>query len=69
MDKDVKYMYYEILAVVQSLSHVPLFATLPHLPLQTPLPKEFSRRDYSSRLPLPFLRDLTFLGIEPTSPS
>ena len=69
MDKDVKYMYYEILAVVQSLSHVPLFATLPHLPLQTPLPREFSRRDYSSRLPLPFPRDLTYLGIEPTSPS
>ena len=69
MDEDAVYMYYETLAVVQSLSHVPLFATLPRLPLQTPLPKEFSRRDYSSRLPLPFPRDLTYLGIEPTSPS
>ena len=43
MDEDAVYMYYETLAVVQSLSHVPLFATLPRLPLQTPLPKEFSR--------------------------
>lgn len=51
------YMYSETLIVVQSLSHVPLFVTLWRLPLQTPLPKEFSRQVYSSQLPLPFPRE------------
>ena len=47
------YIYYGTL-IVQSLSHVPLFATLWTLPLQAPLSMEFSRQEHSSGLPFPF---------------
>ena len=62
------YIYYGTL-IVQSLSHVPLFATLWTLPLQAPLSMEFSRQEHSSGLPFPFPRDLPYLGIEPVCPS
>ena len=51
----------------QLLSHVLLFATLWTVVCQTPLPMGFSRQEYWSMLPLPFPRDLSNPGIEPTS--
>ena len=50
-----------------SLSLVRLFVTLWTVALQVPLSMELLRQEYWSRLPFPILRDLSDLGIEPTS--
>ena len=41
--------------------------TLWTVALQVPLSMELLRQEYWSRLPFPILRDLSDLGIEPTS--
>ena len=52
---------------VQSLSGVRLFATPWTVACQAPLPMEYSRQGYWSRLPIPTPGDLPNPGIEPTS--
>ena len=54
-------------AGVQSLSHVPLFATPWTVAHQAPLSTEFSRQEYWSGLLFPSPGDLTDPGIEPES--
>ena len=49
------------------LSRVQLFVTPWTVPHQAPLPMEFSRQQYWSRLPFPSSEDLPDPGIEPTS--
>ena len=51
---------------VRSLSCVTIPRTVAH---QAPLSMEFSRQDYWSGLPFPFLGDLPDAGIEPRSPA
>ena len=58
-----------VVAVVQSLSCVWLFATQWFIALQAPLSMGFPRQEYWSRLPLPPPGDLPRLGIEPASPA
>ena len=55
--------------VVQSLSHVRLFATPWSIAHQAPLSMGFSRQEYWSGLPFPSPGDLSNPGIEPSSPS
>ena len=60
--------------VVQSLSHVQLFATPWSVAHQAPLSMEFSRntgmgQEYWSRLPFLSPRNLPDAGIEPESPA
>ena len=58
------YMY-----VVQSLSHVRLFATSQTVAYQAPPSMGFSRQEYWSGLPFPSPADLPNPGIEPGSPA
>ena len=51
----------------QLLSRVRLFAALWAIPGQAPLSMGFSRQEYWSGLPFPFLRDLPDPGIKPAS--
>ena len=51
----------------QSHSHVQLFVTPWTVAHQAPLPMEFSRQEYWTRLPFPSLGDLPDPGIEPES--
>ena len=55
--------------VVQSLSHVWLFAALWTVACQAPLSMGFSRQEYWSELPFPSPGDLPNPGIEPISPT
>ena len=55
--------------VVQSLSHVQLFATPWTVTHKAPVFMEFSRQEYWSRLPCPPPGDLPDPGIEPVSPA
>ena len=54
-------------AVVESLSHVQLFAILWTVAHQAPLFMEFSRQEYWSELPFPIPEDIPHPGIEPKS--
>ena len=54
--------------IVQSLSHVWLFATLCTVAFQVPLSMGFFRQEYRSGLPFPPPENLLDLGMEPTSP-
>ena len=56
-------------AHAQSLSPVPPFVTPWTAARQAPLPMEFPRQEYWSRLPFPPPEDLPDPGIEPTSPA
>ena len=51
------------------LSCVQLFAAPWTVACQAPLSMEFSRQEYWSGLPLPFLGDLLDPGIKPRSPA
>ena len=51
-----------------SLNHVQLFATLWTIALQAPLPMEFSRQAYWSRVLFSTPENLPDPGIEPASP-
>ena len=55
--------------VVQSLSHVRLFATPWTVAYQAPLSMGFSRQEYWSGLPFPSPGGLPEPGIEPGSPA
>ena len=57
-----------LVAVISSLRHVRLFATLWTVARQAPLSMEFSRREYWSGLPFPSPEDLPIQGIELGSP-
>ena len=57
-----------VVVVVQSLSHVRLFATPWTVAHQAPLSMGFPRQEYRSGLPFPS-RDLPDPGIKPTSPA
>ena len=57
-----------IIVIVQSLSRVLLFATLWTVAHQAPLSMGFSRQEYWSGLPFPYLGDLPDLGIKLASP-
>ena len=59
---------YSILVVIQSLSHIRLFATLWTVACQAPLSMVFSRQEYWRGLPSPSPRDLPDPGIKPASP-
>ena len=59
----------ERVVVVQSLSHVRLFAIPWTVVLQAPLSMRFSRQEYWSGLPCPSPGDLPNPGIEPGSPA
>ena len=59
---------YSILVVIQSLSHIRLFATLWTGACQAPLSMVFSRQEYWSGLPFPSPRDLPDPGVKPASP-
>ena len=54
--------------LIQSLSHVQLFATPWTVAHQAPLSMGFLRQEYWSGLPLPSPGDLPDTGIEPASP-
>ena len=54
---------------VQLLSHGQLFLAPWTAARQAPLPMEFPRQEYWSRLPFPPPEDLPDPGIEPTSPA
>ena len=54
---------------VKSLSHVLLFATPWTVACPAPLPMEFSRQKYWSRLPFSSPGDLPDPGVEPGSPA
>ena len=55
---------------MKSLSRVQLFVTPWTVAYQTPLPSmEFSRQEYWSGLPIPFLGDLPDPQIKPGSPA
>ena len=56
-------------SLVQSLSHVRLFATLWTVAHQAPPSMGFSRQEYWSGLPFPSPGDLPDPGIEPRSPT
>ena len=56
-------------SLVQSLSHVRLFAIPWTAVPQAPLSMEFSRQEYWSGLPYPTPRDLPDPGIKPTCPA
>ena len=56
------------LSSIQSLSRVRLFVTPWTVAHQAPLSMEFSRQEYCSGWPVPFLGDLPNSGIEPASP-
>ena len=62
-------MFPKQLAVVQSLSHMQLWATSWAAAHQSPLSLGFSRKEYWRRLPFPPLGDLPDPQIEPTSPA
>ena len=62
-------VYVCVCVYVHVLSHVRLFATPWTVALQTPLSREFSRREYWSGLPFPSLGDLLSPGIKPGSPA
>ena len=49
---------------IQLLSHVQLFAAPRSIAHQAPLPVEFSRQEYWSKLPFPTLGDFPDLGVE-----
>ena len=51
----------------QVLSHVQLFVTPWAVDCKAPLPMEFSRQEYWSRLPFPSLGDLPDPKIQPVS--
>ena len=51
------------------LNHVQLSATSWTVAHQAPLPMEFSRQEYWSRLPFPSPGDLPNSGIEPVAPA
>ena len=53
--------------MLSCFSHVQLFLTLT-IACQAPVSMEFSRQEYSSRLPCPAPGDLSDLGIEPVCP-
>ena len=55
--------------IVQSLSHVQLFATTWTVDYQAPLSIGFSRQEFWSGSPLPSPEDLPDPGIEPGSPT
>ena len=57
-----------IVAVVQLLSHVQLFAISWAVACQVPLSVGFLRQEYWSGLPFPILGDLPNPGIKPTFP-
>ena len=59
----------ELIAVVQLLSRVQLFATPWTVAHQAPLSIEFSMQEYWSGLPFPSPGDLCGSGIEPVSPA
>lgn len=67
MGKDLVYMYYGTLVVVQSLSHVPFFATLWTLPLLALLSMEFSRERLLQWVSISFSKGSSCHGIEPMS--
>ena len=54
---------------VKPLSHVRLFGTPWTVAYQAPWSMGFSRQEYCSGLPFPYVRDLPDPGIEPTSPA
>ena len=54
---------------VKSFSHVQLFATPWTVAYQVPPSLEFSRQEYWSGLPFPYIGDLPNPGIEPGSPA
>ena len=54
---------------VKSLSRVQLFVTLWTIAHQAPPSMGFSRQEHWSGLPLPSPGDLSYLGIQPTSPA
>ena len=54
---------------VQSISCVPLFASLWTVACQAPLSMRFSRQEYWSGLPFSSLSNLTDPGIETASPA
>ena len=58
-----------IVAVVQLLSHVQLFAISWAVACQVPLSVGFLRQEYWSGLPFPILGDLPDPGIKPMSPA
>ena len=66
--KSIASKCYSILVVIQSLSHIRLFATLWTVACQAPLSMVFSRQEYWSGLPFPSPRDLPDPGIKPASP-
>ena len=53
--------------LAKSLSHVQLFVNPCTIARQAPLSMEFSRQEYWNGLPFPTLRDLSDIGMEPTS--
>ena len=55
--------------VIESFSHVQLFATPQTVPCQAPLSVEFPRQEYCSGLPFPSSGDLFNPGFEPMSPA
>ena len=57
------------IVVVESLSHVQLFATPPTITRLAPLSMGFSRQEYWSGFPLPSPGDLPDPGMEPNSPA
>ena len=58
-----------LVVVVESFSHVQLFATPQTVPCQAPLSMEFPRQEYWSGLPFPPPGDLPNPVFEPMSPT
>ena len=61
-------MYIYTVVVVESLSHVRIFATPGSVACQAPLSMGFPRQEYWSGLPFPPQGDLLSPRIEPASP-
>ena len=57
------------IVVVESLSHVQLFATPQTITCQAPLSMGFSGQEYRSGFPFPSPGDLPDPGMEPNSPA
>ena len=66
-EKGAVYIERAVVVIVQSLTHVQLFATLWTVTRQAPLSMGFPRPEYWSRLPFPSPTDLPYPGIKPTS--
>ena len=56
-----------VVVVVQLLSHAQLFVTPWTIVCWAPLPMEFSRQNYQSRVPFPTLEELLDPGFKPTT--